>query len=148
MLTPLNPKLTLRSRNLPYLCRLFVSTLARSMTVPRSQSTARQPVQPVANACARLDGSLTLVEPAQNHIAYEAPDEDEGCRAAGEEDGRDYEEQRESDNEEGEGQGGKEAEEEAGGEGDKEGGGCEGEEEDEGEAGEGSLGGEEGLALG
>lgn len=90
------------------------------MLLPIYRSASSQGLQLVANASTRLGWRLALIEPAQDDVAHKTPDEDEGCRAAGDDDGWDNKEQCEADNEEGDGERGDEAQEEAGREADKE----------------------------
>jgi hypothetical protein len=102
-------------------------------------------MQLVANARALLAWLFTLIEASQNNVECEAPEEEARRCAAGEEEGRYEEKQRDADGEEGVDEGGRDGEKEAGREGDEEGSDGEGDEEEEGDADEGSLDSEECL---
>jgi len=141
--TTLVTLIPIRMRNVLCLAHLHYA-FAWTFTYP-AQSTARQPVQSVADFGAPLRGLLTLVEASQYHVDGEAPEEGAASGEAGDEERGDEEEERYADGEEGVGECGGDGEQETCREGDEESRGCEEDEEDEGYGCQGCLSGYECL---
>lgn len=112
------------------------------------ETATSERIELVTQSTAFRGGAFTTVEPFQNIVASNAPEEEEGGDEGGEEDGGEQDEEGDEDGEEGETNGDEEANNESNDDGEDEDGDGEEDEEEEGRAGKGEVGEEEGLWTG